>query len=52
MKIKKGVNIQGIKIEMRPVLVHADKVWKNHGRELAITSGMEGEHSAGHYASQ
>lgn len=36
---------------MRPVLVAADKIWKEHGKELVVTSGTDGEHSAGskHY---
>ena len=51
MKIKDGVNIQGIKIEMRPVLVYADRIWKKYGQKLVITSGIDSEHSAGslHY---
>jgi len=51
MKIKKGANIQGLDIRMRPVLVEADKIWRELGHELVITSGLDGEHSAGslHY---
>lgn len=51
MKIKNGVVLAGLKIEMRPVLIKADKIWKNAGQELVITAGLEGEHSAGslHY---
>ena len=51
MKLKKGVNIQGIDLKLRPVLIHADEIWKRYGQELVITAGMEGEHSAGslHY---
>jgi len=51
MKIKKGANIQGLNIKMRRVLVAADKIWGELGQELVITSGLEGEHSAGslHY---
>lgn len=42
MKIKRGASIQGLKIEMRPVLVHAAKIWYDIGRkELVITSGTE-----------
>lgn len=47
MKAKSGVIIAGLKLEMRKVLVNADKVWKAHGQELVITSGMDGVHSPG-----
>lgn len=51
MQIKPGVNIQGIKLEMRTALVHAEIIWREHGQELVVTSGLEGEHRAGslHY---
>ena len=51
MKIKAGANIQGLDIKMRSVLIAADKIWKSLGRELVITAGLDGEHSAGslHY---
>lgn len=51
MKIKDGVNIQGINIKVRPILIAADKIWKKYGQELVVTSGMDGTHSAGslHY---
>ena len=51
MKIKNGVILAGLDIEMRPVLIAADKIWKAHGQELVVTSGLEGTHSAGsmHY---
>ncbi len=51
MKIKKGVNIQGLDIRMRPVLIVANRLWDSYGEELAITCGLDGEHSAGslHY---
>lgn len=51
MKIKEGANIQGLDIRMRPVLIAADMVWQNHGHELCVTAGLDGEHSAGslHY---
>ena len=41
MKIKQGVSLQGLKLPMREVLAHADKIWKNHNQELVITSGTE-----------
>jgi len=51
MKIKKGANIQGIDLKMRPVLIHASRVWAKHGKELVVTCGLNGAHSAGslHY---
>lgn len=51
MKIKEGASIQGLNIKMRPALISADRIWKEHGQELVITAGLDGEHSAGslHY---
>ena len=51
MKIKPGANIQGLNLKMRPVLMAADAIWRNHGQELVVTAGLDGEHSAGslHY---
>lgn len=50
MKVKQGVSLAGLKIEMRPVLKAADKVWKEVvGHEVEVTSTTEGKHSAGSY---
>lgn len=51
MKIKNGASIQGLDIRMRPALIAADRIWRKLGQELVITSGLDGEHSAGslHY---
>jgi len=51
MKIKEGVHIPGLKIQMRKTLSIADKIWHNLGQELVITSALDGTHSAGslHY---
>jgi hypothetical protein len=46
MKIKPGVVLPD-KLEMRQVLINAEQIWKAQGVELWVTSGMEGEHSAG-----
>jgi hypothetical protein len=46
MKIKEGVHIPGLKIQMRLVLSVADKIWKNLDQELVITSALDGTHSA------
>lgn len=51
MKIKLGANLQGLDIRIRPALIIADKVWKEHEKELVVTCGLNGVHSAGslHY---
>lgn len=51
MKLKTGVTIAGLKIEMRRVLIKAEAIWKENGDELVITAGLDGLHSAGslHY---
>jgi hypothetical protein len=51
MQIKEGASLQGLQIEMRPVLKAADAVWKENGQELVVTAGTDGTHSAGslHY---
>ncbi len=45
MIIKSGV-IMPDKLVMRIVLIHANIVWKQYGRELAVTSGKDRTHSA------
>jgi len=51
MKIKKGASLQGLQIPMRKPLIIADYIYRKFGKELVITSGTDGEHSAGslHY---
>jgi hypothetical protein len=51
MQIKDGVILAGLKIEMRPVLILAEKIWEKYGQPLTVTCGLDGEHSAGslHY---
>ena len=51
MRIKRGVVLAGLNIKMWYVLVAADRIWKDYGKELVITSGLEGRHAAGsvHY---
>jgi hypothetical protein len=46
MKIKQGVILSGLQIEMRPVLIEAERIWKKYGKELVVTSGLDGEHRA------
>jgi len=51
MQIKEGASLQGLNIKMKSALVEADRVWKEYGQDLVVTSGTDGEHSAGslHY---
>lgn len=53
MQLKEGVQLAGLDIRMRPVLVVADRIWKEHYRPegVTITSGLDGCHSPGslHY---
>jgi hypothetical protein len=51
MKIKRGATIAGLDIRMRPALVTADRIYTKYKKELVITSGLDGAHSAGslHY---
>ena len=46
MKLKNGVIISGLRIEMRPVLIEAEKIWKENGDELVVTAGLDGVHSS------
>ena len=39
----------GLKLPMRKVLKVADAVYKEHGKELVVTSALDGTHSAGSY---
>jgi hypothetical protein len=43
MRIKKGVNIRGLDIKMRLVLMEADRLWSNLGQELVVTAGLDWE---------
>ena len=51
MQIKEGVSLAGLNFNMRYALIQAEKVWRKHGKELVVTSGLDGSHSAGslHY---
>ena len=51
MKLKDGVILAGLQIEMRPGLIVADRLWRKYGHELVLTCGLNGSHSAGslHY---
>lgn len=43
MKLKRGVTIDRIQMEMRHVLKIAEEIWKDYGAECVITSGDEKE---------
>lgn len=51
MKLLPAVILNGLDIRMRPALVTADRIWREHGQELVVTCGLNGVHSAGslHY---
>jgi hypothetical protein len=49
MKIKNGASIAGLHLLMRPVLIEANRIYKLNNRELVVTSGLDGIHSAGSY---
>ena len=49
MRIKDGVILAGLQLVMRPVLQAADRIWRSQNTELVVTSGLEGEHSAGSF---
>lgn len=45
MKLKDGVVMHGLGIEMVPIIFAAEQAWKDHGEELVITSALDGKHS-------
>jgi len=47
MLLKEGVILAGLQPEMRSVKKHAGLIWKKHGQECVITSGLDREHSDG-----
>ena len=47
MRLKKGVILTGLQLEMRQVKIAAEAIWKNNGQECVITSGLDGKHSVG-----
>jgi len=49
MKAKKGVILAGLRLPMRVVLKSANEVWMHHGKELVVTSALDGVHSAASY---
>jgi len=51
MKWKRGTSYVGLRLPMRKVLVEGERIWRALGRELVVTSAVDGQHSAGslHY---
>ena len=49
MKIKPGVIMAGLQLEMRFALSFANSVYSKYGQELTITSALDGVHSASSY---
>lgn len=53
MELKPGVILAGLDLRMRPALLAAERIWREHGRPegVTVTSGLDGVHSAGslHY---
>ena len=46
MIVKEGVQLHGLKIEMRTALMTAARIWKQFGQELVVTSALDGTHAA------
>ena len=44
MKLKEGVILAGIQVQMNPVLVESEGLWEEEGQEVVITAGLDGEH--------
>ena len=47
MKVKDGVQLRDLQLEIRIVLKAAEIIWAQHGQELVVTSTADGVHSAG-----
>jgi hypothetical protein len=47
--IKSGADIRGLHLCMRLVLKAVDSVYKRHGYDTVVTSGLDGTHSAGSF---
>jgi len=44
MQVKEGVTLFGLQLPMRLVLIHADRIWTKYGKELVVTSTVDGVH--------
>src|SRR5688572_28653755 len=44
MKLKDGVNLEGVSWRLFYAAVVAERVWANYGAELVITSANDGKH--------
>lgn len=45
IRLAEGVSLADLRPEMREVLIAADRIWREHGKELWVTSHKEGGHS-------
>ena len=45
MIFKNGVKINGVKPEIALALIACNEVFKDHGKEMVVTSVMDGKHS-------
>ena len=46
MKLKKGVKVQGVRPEIVLALIAADRVYRENGAVMVVTSVVDGAHSA------
>lgn len=51
MILKDGASLEGAQSALLDGLAKLDALWKTHGMELVVTSGMDGKHMTGslHY---
>ena len=47
--LENDAEIAGLKLPMRRMLKEADKIYARHGRDLVVTCGLNGAHSAASY---
>jgi hypothetical protein len=45
IQLKDGVTLAGLRPEMQHVLIVADEIWLEHGKQVTITCHMDGGHS-------
>ena len=41
MRLKRGVTLEGVQWPMKKAIEHADRIWKQLGRELVVTSAAK-----------
>jgi hypothetical protein len=52
--LKPGVRVHGLKPEIVLALIPAHAIWREHGGQLVVTSGVDGTHkrASKHYSGQ